>query len=265
MRAEVCAEVRIQELTAPVSGRWTPKDLDGRRRATGQRLLATYAALAARREHLLHGLLGGQPPRQWAHYPEDDAIDHASGYQWFYHSHSPEDRPGAIEHGHFHLFARRRLWSRRLQSKAEKEFAAMTGDPVDRVNNRHLLAIGMNAKGVPTSLFTVNSWVTGDLMLSATLTEELLARMTLDTGYPEVDAVLEGVIALCREEIHQLLAARDDSLSSKPACDVLADQSLEVLSEAAFDLDQKLRYANPFPTAGRPIRNAQRRPPIRTP
>lgn len=223
-----------------VSGRWQSSRLDGRRQATGQRLLETYAALAARSEHLLQGLLGGKLPRQWSHYPQDDAIDVESGYQWFYHSHSPEDRQGATEHGHFHVFARRQLWARRMQSKAEKRFAAITGNPSEHVNTRHLLSIAMNAKGIPISLFTVNSWVTGDLMLSATQTERLLARMTLDTGYPEIDAVLESVSALCCDEIRQLLAARDAVLSSHPVRDVLSDQSLEILSEAAIDLDRKL-------------------------
>ncbi len=208
-----------------------------------RRLLRTYAALAARGEHLLQGILAGQPPRQWQHYPEDDAIDEANGYQWYYHSHAPEDRPAAAEHGHFHLFARRQLWSRRLQSNAEKTFAALTGNPSHRVETRHLLAIGMNAKGVPINLFTVNSWVTGDLMLSAPNTERLLAQMRLNTGHSEIDAVLESVVALCLAEISQLLAARDHALSSAPARDVLANRKLEILSEIDVDLDRKLAVA----------------------
>ncbi len=204
--------------------------------AAGRRLLETYAALAARGEHLLQGLLAGKPPRQWQHYPENDAVDRISGYQWFYHSHSPEDRPGATEHGHFHLFARRPLWARRLRSGAEKAFAALTGDPQVPVTTRHLLGIGMSAKGVPTSLFTVNSWVTGDLMLSAAGTERLLGRIRLDTGYASIDAMLESVVALCASEIHEVLAARDAALSSRPAHGVLADQNLELLSELAIAL-----------------------------
>lgn len=211
--------------------------------AAGRRLLQTYAALAAREAHLLQGVLAGRRPRQWRHYPADDAVDEASGYQWFYHSHAPEDRPSACEHGHFHLFARRQLWARRLQSKAEKTFSALTGHPRKRADTRHLLAIGMDAKGVPVSLFTVNSWVTGDLMLSAANTERLLARMRLNTGHPDIDAVLESVVALCLAEIRQLLAARDAALSRAPARGVLANRGLEVLSEIALDLDRKLAVA----------------------
>ena len=64
---------------APASGRRLHGSACGSPNAAGQRLLETYAALAARGEHLLHDLLAGSPPRQWQHYPEDDAIDQVSG------------------------------------------------------------------------------------------------------------------------------------------------------------------------------------------
>lgn len=225
---------------APVSARRSPDSAVCRTAPAGQRLIGTYTALALRGEHLLHDLLEGQLPRQWQHYPEDDSIDPDGGYQWFYHSHSPEDRPDATEHGHFHLFARRPLWSRRLQSKAERRFAALTGDPGKHVDTRHLLAVGMDAKGLPVSLFTVNSWVTGDLMLSASATERLLAGMRLHTGHDAIDTVLECVVALCMDEIRTLLAERDAALSAKKRRSVLEDTRLEVLSSRAIALDTKL-------------------------
>ena len=206
----------------------------------GSRLLETYAALAGRGEHLFAGLLGGRAPTQWAHYPDDDAIDGARRYQWFYHSHSPEDRPGALEHGHIHLFARRALWGRRLRSKSERKFAKLCGDPASDANTRHLLAIGFDAKGLPISLFTVNSWVTGDLMLGADLTMELLMSMVLDTGHPEVDAVVESTVRLYLPELCGLMAARDQALAAHVGPDKLADEGLELLSEIAVDLDATL-------------------------
>lgn len=225
---------------APVSARRSPNSVVCRTASAGQRLIDTYTVLALRGEHLLHDLLEDQLPRQWQHYPEDDSIDLDSGYQWFYHSHSPEDRPDATEHGHFHLFARRALWSRRLQSKAERTFAAMTGNPDKNVNTRHLLAIGMDAKGLPVSLFTVNSWVTGDLMLSASGTERLLTGMRLHTGHDAIDTVLECVVALCMDEVRMMLAERDAALSIKKRRAVLDDTRLEVLSSRTIALDAKL-------------------------
>ena len=209
--------------------------------AAGLRLLSTYADLARRGEHLLDSLLGGQPPKQWAHYPDDDAIDHEHGYQWFYHSHSPDDRPSGVDHGHIHLFARRKLWSRRLRSAREILFARLDGGPAEPVNTRHLLSIGFDAKGLPVSLFTVNSWVTGDLMLSAASTARLLDEIRLATVFSEVDAVIQSVLRLCRTEIQDLLWRRDVALWNFEGAKVLANKSLEVLSECAIDLDIKLQ------------------------
>ena len=215
-------------------------EFDARLAATGWRLLDIYAGLAERSEHLLGRLLAGQAPQQWVHYPEDDAIDKSSGYQWFYHSHSSEDRPGAMEHGHIHLFARKPLWGRRLQSKSERVFAELCGNPFANSTTRHLLTIGFDPKGLPISLFTVNSWVTGDLMLGANLSLELLSTMKLDTGHPEIDAVIESVARLCGPELRELMWRRDDALRTYPAVDKLQDEALELLSEVRIDLDAKL-------------------------
>ncbi|MGS0755541.1 DUF6969 family protein [Roseateles sp. GG27B] len=219
--------------------------LPGRRssaveQAAGLRLLETYSVLAQRGEHLLGSLMGGQAPRQWSHYPEDDAIDSGSGYQWYYHSHAPEDRPAAAEHGHLHLFARRKLWSRRLRSVKELRFAELADGADQWVNTRHLLGIGFDAKGIPNSLFTVNSWVTGDLMLSAETTAALLEAVRLDTGHKLIDRVIEAVVQLCKPEIQSLLQARDQQLFSRQAPGILQDESLELLIELAIDLDAKL-------------------------
>jgi len=111
---------------------------------------------------------------------------------------------------------------------------------VSEAHTRHLLAIGFDAKGLPISLFTVNSWVTGDLMLGADLTMELLENMQLDTGHPEVDAVIESTFRMCIPELRELMAARDKSLAAHVGPDKLGDSTLELLSEIAVDLDAKL-------------------------
>lgn len=209
-------------------------------RAAGLHLLEIYSRLAQRQENLLSGLLHGQSPRQWTHYPEDDATDASSGYQWFYHSHSLEDRSGAIEHGHIHLFARHKRWSQRLRSIRERTFAELTGTTDEQVNTRHLLAISFDPKGLPRSFFTVNSWVTGDLMLSAETTAELLDQMALDTGNADVDGVILSLVRLFKTEILDLLARRDEALFGFKGSDVLSDESLEVLSERSIDIDSKL-------------------------
>jgi len=238
VRAEMCAEVRAPELMPQAR---QPKSQAGdASRVAGLRLLDVYTGLAQRGEHLLSGPLRGYAPKQWAHYPDDDAIDVNRGYQWFYHSHAPEDRLGTEEHGHIHLFARRKLWSRRLRSRRERAFAELAAGAEPPVNTRHLLTIGFDAKGIPIRLFTVNSWVTGDLMLSAETTAELLNQMVLDTGNEAVDAVIESVVCLFRTEILDLLVRRDAVLFGFQGGNVLSDASLEVLSELAIDIDSKL-------------------------
>lgn len=210
-------------------------------RSAGLRLLQTYADLSDTKGHLLDEVLGAAVPLQWAHYPPDDAIDLSSGFQWFYHSHSPEDRPVGSEHGHIHLFARRPLWSRRLQSCSEIEFRRICGSENTQTHTRHLLAIGLNAKGLPISLFTVNSWVTGDQMLSTKLTMQLLASIQLKTGHPRVDAVIESVVHLCLPEVESVLQKRDAKLASFTGANKLQDLGLELLSELPIDLDEKLK------------------------
>ncbi len=238
MCSKVCSKVRAHALMGKAS-RSSRASSHAAQVAAGSRLLETYAGLAQRGAHLFGELLGGQTPKQWNHYPDDDAIDQGTGFQWFYHSHSPEDRPGAFEHGHIHLFARRKLWSRRLHSVREIEFGKL-GSGASNPNTRHLLAIGLDAKGVPVSLFTVNSWVTGDLMLTAKTTADLLDRIRLDTGHPDVDAVVESLVRLCRVEIRTLLAQRDSALWAWPTPAVLTNERLDVLSELPICIDAKL-------------------------
>lgn len=207
-------------------------------------MLGVYAELAEHGEHLLGQLVAGTPPRQWERLPPDDAIDSAGLYQWFYHCHGPEDRPGnSDEHGHLHLFARRARWAQLALSDDHQAFHALCGRPVQDPETRHLVAIGLNAKGVPISLFAVNSWVTGDLMLHAAWTARLLSEIALDTGHPRIDRMIASVIRLCQDEIQRLLMARDTALATRAADTVLADTSLAMLAEERLDLDLLIAQA----------------------
>ena len=206
-------------------------------------LLGVYAGLAERRAHLLGDLLAGAPTLQWERLPADDAVDTAGRYQWFYHSHAPEDRPAGPEHGHIHLFARRTLWESLPATPDARVFRTLCGNPRCDTGTRHLIAIGLDPKGLPISLFTVNSWVTGDLMLGADATAQVLAEIALDTGYPDIDRVIVSLAHLCGPDIHLLLAERDEALKTRDPGDVLEDRTLEVLSEAAIDLDERIARA----------------------
>jgi len=202
-------------------------------RTAGLRLLHTYSTLSKNHDHLLHDIIGYNGPRQWEHYPIDDAIDHFNGYQWFYHSHSPEDRASTREHGHIHLFSRRFANERSATDQIENSAS---------IDVRHLLGIGFDAQGIPISVFTVNSWVTGDSMLSITRTIDLLFKIKLNTGYENIDTVITSVIHLCFSEIQEVLLRRDQILSSHNILNQNVEFELDILSETSVDLDEKLRH-----------------------
>ncbi len=208
-------------------------------------LVQSYSTLQRDGAHLLAPILGAQQPRQWDHYPSEDAVSKDGRYQWFYHSHDPEDRSAEVEHGHFHLFARIEKIANSIDLESEKEFLRTFGAHEQTANTRHLLAIGMSPIGLPTSLFTVNRWVTGDLPLSGSVTVSLLSKLRLATGYPVIDTVLTSVVRLHAPEIRDLVAERDRALLDRAAHGPggLDDESLEVLSVRALDVDRRLATA----------------------
>ncbi len=214
-----------------------------------RRIVRVYRTLSKAREHLLTCVLEGKPPKQWAHYPEEDAIDVRRRYQWYYHSHSPADRPGTTEHGHIHLFARTDSRRSLIDSNAESAFLKQLGSDDSAAKTRHLLAIGLSPVGVPISLFTVNRWVTGDQLLSSAGSLRLLESPSMNTGFEQVDRLLASLIKLYRPQIRMLFGKRDQSLFSRArrGAGTLDDQSLEVLSEQKINLDQRLAEALMLP------------------
>lgn len=211
--------------------------------SAAQALLACYGQLAERREHLLAPLLGGAAPVQWAHYPDDDVIDTISGYQYFYHSHSPEDRPDSTDHGHFHLFARVDSGVHVLDAERETHFLASLAAQAGSGNTASLLCIGLDAKGVPRSLFTVNRWVTGDHLLSADATLALLRDFCIsNTGADTINTWLAAMIGLFWPQIVALLQARDSELAARrtDGVDLLDDAAVELLSSVQIDIDHQI-------------------------
>ena len=211
-------------------------------RQAAEEVLHLYQRLAVDRAHLLDGILAGRLPQAWAHYPDDDAHDRIHGYQWFYHSHSAADRPGAAEHGHLHVFARRPAIRRGLDPAVERNWRGRTGGGKSRAATRHLFCVGLDAKGVPNSLFTVNSWVTGDMMASADGTMRLIDGLRLDTGHGGIDTLVMALARLCRDDLAGLMHMRDEVLTRRAAAGPggFEDRNLEVLSEVRLDLDARL-------------------------
>ena len=150
---------------------------------------------------------------EWDHYPPGDVYDPASGAQWFYHCHPPEE--GEAEHGHFHCFVR-------------------PDGPDGPIH--HLVAVGVDAYGRLLRIFTVNQWVVGDDWLDAEATLALLPRFDMQMPRPSylVNRWLTAVIAAHENEVADLIRQRDRVLAAHaPAggADARSDRALEVTSE----------------------------------
>lgn len=214
---------------------------------SAESLFACYERLQKTKQHLLSPVLNGESPKQWAHYPDDDVIDKRSGYQYFYHSHSPDDRPDAAEHGHFHLFARLDGGVHVIDAAREKRFLSRLNSAFAKDSKTaSLLCVSLDASGVPTSLFTVNRWVTGDHLLSADATLALLKEFHLETpGFELISEWTQALIGLFWPQIVELLEQRDHKLECVIAAghsnaDLLDDNGVELLSEYDIDIDQQV-------------------------
>ncbi|OYV80097.1 MAG: hypothetical protein B7X47_03985 [Ferrovum sp. 34-44-207] len=233
-----------EELSLAIE-RLTPQQTS-RMQSAAEVLLECYAELSTNQSHLLAEILDDSVPRQWAHYPDDDVIDHASGYQFFYHSHSPEDRDAAGEHGHFHVFARQDMHRRDIDPGTEGDFLThLNGEQPAQANTIHLLCVSLNAKGVPNALFTVNRWVTGDHLVSAATTLRLISNFTMQAKNGlKISKWLTALLTIFWPQIEQLLIERDKALmglaSNRLHAGLLEDESVELLSSVPIDIDQQI-------------------------
>lgn len=216
--------------SAALSRHWRSAPDAELRRALGhaRRSVQAFADASAAAGSLLQGWIQGRALRQYEHQPPDDVVDRRRGSQFYYHSH----RDGASEHGHLHLFwhatatARRRPWR---PGQARWVRTAPT----------HLLAISLDARGLPTGLFTVNRWVTGGYWFDAATTLALVDRFALgEVGEHALSCRwLTSFVRFYRPLIALLLDARDRRLARRggPVGDALDDRRLELLSRRAID------------------------------
>lgn len=146
------------------------------------------------------------------HYPEDDWRDPLSGGQVYYHCH----RSGP-EHGHLHVF--------------------MPVEPDAELT--HLLGIGLDPRGLPLSLFTVNRWVADDAWLPAGPGTALVQRFSLSASDadPRLSSWLEQFLLFYAPAIQTLLLQRDRALANLgcPLEQALENRDLEIPSQLAID------------------------------
>ena len=178
---------------------------------------------------LIQSWVRGATVQALEHYPVDNVVDRRRASQFFYHCH----RSDGAEHGHVHLFRHAtRNGRRRRRSDPPR------GEP------SHLIAIGLDARGLPVSLFTVNRWVTGGHWFDADTTLRLVRgfdmRDVLDQG--AACRWISGFVRMYEPVIARLLAARDRRLARRAdGAGALEDRRIEVLSSARLDWAEDLR------------------------
>jgi hypothetical protein len=182
-------------------------------------LLSRTRRWALRGETVLTRTLGaGVVPGPWVHWPKGDAHDPTAGFRWFYHCHPGGGRtPG--EHGHFHLFADRH-----------------GGDKVT-----HLVAVSVDAWGLPCGLFAPNRWVTGEHWRAASEVLEVIERFALSrpVALRPVHQWLRSLLNAFMPQVCVVLADRDRRLTTlrqRLTSDVLEDRRIPVLSRRAISL-----------------------------
>ncbi len=173
-------------------GRGTKLNAAAPLRRAAAAVVEQVAAWAGRGESAPSRLLApGGEFVEWAHYPQPDAVSSASGWRFFYHTHSAPQRLGD-EHGHFHIF----VPPPRGAGQSPRLFS-------------HLVGITVDARGLPLRLFTTNRWVTDEIWQDASSLEKHLCRPGLHGAEPaDVARWLDNLLVLFADDIAALLHAR---------------------------------------------------------
>lgn len=154
----------------------------------------------------------------WSHWPPDDARDVRTGYRWYYHCHARDGRT-AGEHGHFHLFS----------------------EPSKGGSVTHLVAVSVDARGLPLGLFAPNRWVTDEHWQPAPRVLRLIEAFAMNAprALRRIHAWLSAVLHAFLPQVRALLRHRDermDILRGRARGDVMEDRRIAVLSRCAIDL-----------------------------
>lgn len=189
--------------------------------------LAAFTDVTRDAGSLIQSWVRGQPMVEYDHYPPDDVVDARHGSQFFYHAH----RSHGTEHGHVHLF-----WH--ASASGRRRYVSGLSPRWSRSTPTHLLAIGLDSRGLPISVFTVNRWVTDGHWFDAPATLAMVDRFAVRRApeHAASAAWLTHFVRLYRPVIEDLLVRRDRRVGRHARLEVaLQNHDLEVLSE--IDLD----------------------------
>ncbi len=219
------------------------KVLEGMR-AAGEDIRECHGVLTRTGDNVVGEVLRGQGTfYEWNHYPDGDVYDQESHSQFYYHAHPTELRGG--EHGHFHPFVRVQGMPKDMRPLARAKGDDRLPKKKDRL--AHLVGISMDAYGYPTSLFTVNRWVTGETWYGAADSIALLDRFAIGHAQPSwpVNRWITAMVCLFKSEMAEMLRQRDASVAAwqarHPERVAYEDRDLEVTSSCQIDVDAKLK------------------------
>lgn len=194
--------------------------------AAARASVAAFVRATTEHGSLIQSWVGGAKPAALEHYPPGGVVDCRRGAQFFYHCH----RADGAEHGHLHLFWHATRSGRRRHWRGQAGWGRSAPSP--------LLSIGLDARGLPVSIFTVNHWVAGGYWFDAATSLARVQRFALHevAGHAASCAWVTAFVRLYEPLIARVLEARDRRLARLgPAATVLADRRIEVLSSARLD------------------------------
>ncbi len=206
----------------------------------GQYVLNCYRVLAKSNDNIVGEVIKDQGTfYEMDHYPPGDVYDPETHSQYYYHAH----REG--EHGHFHTFIRSEGMAPEIKAIKDQSHQDYMDERDDNIS--HLIAISMDNKGFPISLFTTNRWVTAENWYTAEDVIKLLDQFEMDLAPPSwaVNIWLTALIRLYKPVIADLLRARDKKIEewkeAHPDQDVFEDRDLEVTSEIEISVEDYLK------------------------
>jgi hypothetical protein len=171
-----------------------------------------------------------ETPCLWQHYQGSAATplgDRPQALHYYYHSHAVTGA-SLHEHGHYHLFTQ------------------LGADEDDTPRYTHIVAIGVDARGLPLRLFTTNRWVTNETWQPAERVVDLANRIARDTD-PSEDATarwLRAQLGIFAPQINALLRHRDRRVrvrtqgGQRPG--LMEDRRMHVLSQCRVSFEHQL-------------------------
>lgn len=213
-----------------------PRPKVGTLAGDAQASVFAWTSAAEQYGSLIQSWIAGRPVLVEARYPDPDIVDRRHGYQFFYHCH----RHGSSEHGHVHLFHHATASGRRRYLRK--------GQGWRRTAPTHLLAIGVDARGLPISLFTVNRWVTDGFWFDAATTLRLLSdfRVVVGDRHEASARWLTHFVRMYLPVVAQLLRDRDrfvGAASRRVGLQaVLADRTLDIVNGVRIDWVRDVEY-----------------------